>query len=427
MQADAKVWVLTAALSLSGCGAQGSTAEPQRKTGSSAATPPDGTPWNPTPSRTGNAGSGGQSGKAGAGPSSAGSAGRSGGLGGAGGTGSTSADTGGAGSTNANAVGPGSSAGSKAVAGGAGANSETTNECPSLTRARLPNGACVDRVTEFSVATNPSNIVTGSDGRIWFDDGSANQIVQLDDQGRVLQKIGCDPGADSRELVAGRGDAILWYTDWHAKTVTRLSKNMERTPFALGFSPAGLSLGTGDQIWLTEVNRAVYRLNPGELTMAHWDASPNSAIIVGPDKNFWFPEGVRIGRLAASGEKQDFPITDSFADDLCAGPDDALWFTDGSLHQIGRMAVDGTLSRTYDLPPNSRPFQIIVGPDGALWFTERSAEKIGRLSVKGELTHYPVPTANSLPYALTVGPDRNIWFTERFSGKIGRLIPDSVK
>jgi len=416
MRSDAKVWILSAALGFLGCGAQGAVDEHQRKPGSSASPPPDGIPYGITPPRSNNAGSGGQTGKAGATSSSAGSAGRSSGTGG-----TSSAGAGGAGGASAGLGGGGSSP----VSAAAGATLEPAKDCPSLTRARLPNGTCVDRVTEFSVATSPTSIVTGSDGRIWFDDGSANQIVQLDDQGQVLKRIPCDPGSDSRELVAGRDEVILWYTDWHAKTVTKLSKALERTSFAVGFGPVGLSLGESDQLWLTEANRAVYRLNPSELTLTRWAAYPNNTIIVGPDKNLWFPESVRIARLAVTGEKQDFSITDSFADDLCVGPDDALWFTDGSLHQIGRMETDGTLSRTYDLPQNSRPFQIIVGPDGALWFTEQAAEKIGRISVKGAITHYPVPTSNSLPYALTVGPDHNIWFTERFSGKIGRLIPDS--
>jgi streptogramin lyase len=418
MQGDAKVWILTAALGFFGCGAQASVDGPQRRPGSSAAVPPDGTPYAITPSRPiGGGGAGGQSSKGG----SDGSAGRAGG---------TSGTFGSAGAfgVGASAGLSGSSAGgSSAASGAAGVSVEPTTNCPSLTRVRLPSGVCVDRVTEFSVATNPSGIATGSDGQIWFDDGSANQIVQLDDQGRVVNGIPCDPGADARELTSGRDEVVLWYTDWHAKTVTSLSKAMQRTPYAVGFAPAGLSLAEGDQLWLAEANKAIYRFDPSELTLTHWAASPNRAISVGPDKNLWFPEGTLIARLTSAGEKQRFSMSDSFADDICTGPDGGLWFTDGSLNQIGRMAADGTLTRTYDLPPNSKPFRIIAGPDGALWFTESGAEKIGRISVDGVITHYPVPTRNSLPYAITVGPDRNIWFTERFAGKIGRLIPDTVQ
>jgi streptogramin lyase len=425
MKADAKVWIISAVLGAGGC-AGGVVDEPQRKPLPQTSRPSD-EPYGITPSRSGNAGMGGQPGRGGAAASSGGG-GRTGGAGGAdSASGASSAGFSGAGAS-AGAAGSASSvAGSAAISGAAGGNSEPTSECPSLTRVRLANGACVDRVTEFSVATNPSSIITGSDGRIWFDDGSANQIVQLDNLGGVLNRIACDPGSDQRELIPGKDDSILWFTDGREKTITRLSKGLQRTPYPIGFVPVGLSQEDSGQLWLTEAGKAVYRLNPLEPTPVRWAAAPNGTIIVGPDKNLWFPEGIQISRLIPDEGKQSFSITDSFADDICTGPDGALWFTDGSLHQIGRMGADGTLSRTFDLPPNSAPLRIISGPDGALWFTEQAAEKIGRISVKGVITHYPIPTKNSLPFALTVGPDHNIWFTERFSGKIGRLIPDSIQ
>ena len=414
MQGDAKFWIVSAALGLCGCPG-GVVDEPQRKLNPQTPLSAE-DPYNVIPSRAGNAGAGGQFGKGGATSAPAGGAG----TGGAGTGGTGGAGTGGA----------GRAAGSSGTSASAGSSSEATPDCPSLTRVRLANGACADRVTEFSVATNPTSIATGSDGRIWFDDGSGNQLVQLDDQGRVLAQIALKAGAGSsqRELVGGSGDVILWYSDSQAQTLTSLSKGaMQRKPYSLGFAPTGLSLGEPGEFWLTEAGQAVHRVNPGASTSTRFLGSPNNNVILGPDKNLWFPEGKGIARLVVAEGTQNFPISDSFADDICAGPDGALWFTDGSLHQIGRMEVDGTLSRTYDLPLNSSPFRIIVGPDGALWFTEQTAEKIGRISVKGVITHYPIPSSPALPTAITVGPDHNLWFTEVVSGKIGRLIPDAVE
>jgi streptogramin lyase len=427
MQGHANVWIISAALSLSGC-AQGALEEPQREPAARTARSAE-DPYGVTPPRSANAGAGGQSGKGGANSFGGGGTHAGGALatGGASSAGAGSSAVAGM-ATSGGAVGsPSSAGGGSAMLGTGGSSADSTNECPSLTRVRLANGACVDRVSEFSVATDPAEIVTGSDGRIWFDDGSGNQIVQLDDQGRVLSRLPCEAGSDPRQLAPGRGDVILWYSAWHEKTLTRLSQAMQRTASQLGFTAAALSQGEGAELWLTDAGHAVYRFDSGDSSLERWPAAPNDRIIFGPGKNPWFPEGTLIARLTAAEGKQSFPISDSFADDICAGPDDALWFSDGSLNQIGRMAADGTLSRTYDLPLNSQPFRIIAGPDGALWFTEQGAEKIGRISLKGVITHYPIPTSNSLPYALTVGPDRNIWFTERFSKKIGRLIPDAVQ
>jgi len=382
-------------------------------------------PYNVTPPGSGGAGSGGQTGKGGASSSNAGNAGSAGSAGSAaaGGTAGGPPASGAAGAPAAGGVGNSVGTGSS----GAGANNTSMQACPSLTRARLPSGQCVDRVTEFSVASAPTSITTGSDGRVWFDDGIGHQLVQLDDQGHVLNRVPCDAAESQRELVGGSGDAILWYTDSQAQTVSKLAKNLQVTAYALGFAPVGLALAASDQVWVTEMNQAVYRMDATDTpTITGWDASPSNTIIVGPDQNLWFPDNVTVAKMTPAGDRQDYTINDSFIDDICAGPDGALWFTDGTLHQIGRMEVYGVLSRTYDLPLGTKPFQIIAGPDGALWFTEQAAGNIGRISVQGVITHYPVPTANAMPYAITVGSDHNLWFTEHRSGKVGRLIPDPL-
>ena len=412
MQGNAKVWILCASLGLSGCSAKAVEPQPNPGTRTNMQVPDD-MPFDyPRGNGTGSAG---QSGKAG-GSSTAGAAGAAGaadvagraGAGGAAGTGVSLA--GGAGSPSA---------------GAAGANPVTTADCSSLTRARLKDGTCVDRVVEFSVATNPTNIVSGSDGKIWFDDGKANQLVQMDTQGRALNALGCEAGS-GRALVTGKGDAILWYTDPESQRVTELTKDLERVPIELGFTPLGLSLGEGDQLWLTELNQAAYRVNPFDSTKKRWLGAATSTIVVGPDHNLWFPSEGAITRLIAAGETEDFAIGDNYADDLCAGPDGALWFTDGPHSQIGRMEVDGSFS-IKRLTQNIHPGRIIAGPDHALWFTEEGVEKIGRITVNAEVTHYPTPSTNGFIYDLTVGPDGNIWFTKTSTGKIGRLIVDAVE
>src|ERR1700731_2568477 len=68
---------------------------------------------------------------------------------------------------------------------------------------------------------------------------------------------------------------------------------------------------------------------------------------------------------------------------------------------------------------------ITAGPDGALWFTEGNANKIGRITTAGVFTEFPVPTANSFPAGITAGPDGNLWFVEAI-GNIGRITTTGV-
>lgn len=384
------------------------------------------------PNPTNRGGAPGLAGKGGA--SFGGNAGRTMGSGGSSGspaqTDATAAGagaSGASGASGANTAGSGGTptAGSEVTAGGAGKASDDHGACPSLTRVRT-NGACVNRVSEFAIAKKPTNIVTGADGRIWFDDETSNRIVQIDNDGRPMEQVQVDAKSFPRALVGGRDDAILWYTDSHAETLTKLTTNKQKEVYQLGFSAAGLALGESGDVFLTEFGKSVNRLRPGLASITRYPCGPSDLLLFGPDKKLWFQESTLIARLDPDGDKQTFPMTDSFAASLCVGPDSGIWFTDGSLHQIGRMGLDGVLTRTYDLPAGATPFRIITGPDGALWFTEQGTNQIGRISVKGELTHYPLPTDNALPYALTVGSDHNIWFTEAFSGKVGRLIPDPI-
>jgi len=77
----------------------------------------------------------------------------------------------------------------------------------------------------------------------------------------------------------------------------------------------------------------------------------------------------------------------------------------------------------YPVPTaNSKPEDITAGPDGALWFTEDYGNKIGRITTAGVITEYPVPTANSYPEGIAAGPDGALWFTEYYGNRIGEAV-----
>jgi virginiamycin B lyase len=65
--------------------------------------------------------------------------------------------------------------------------------------------------------------------------------------------------------------------------------------------------------------------------------------------------------------------------------------------------------------------EVAAGPDGNLWFTEYNGNKIGRISTSGSIIEFAVPTSASGPVGITAGPDGNLWFTEYNGNKIGRI------
>ena len=87
------------------------------------------------------------------------------------------------------------------------------------------------------------------------------------------------------------------------------------------------------------------------------------------------------------------------------------------------MTTSGAFTE-YPIPTaGSNPIGITAGPDGALWFTEGGGNKIGRVTTSGAFTEYPIPTPGSSPQGITAGPDGALWFTEASGNKIGRINP----
>ena len=113
--------------------------------------------------------------------------------------------------------------------------------------------------------------------------------------------------------------------------------------------------------------------------------------------------------------------------DIVAGPDGNLWFTEPGNLQIGKLTPSGTL---VEFPVAVLAFRIAVGADGALWFVglddELSAQGelqgvVGRITTTGEVTLFPLPGEGAYPDSITAGPDGAMWFTRSGTGQIGRI------
>lgn len=429
MQAHAKVWFVSVTLmALSGCAGEAvddTGKKPAPRTlgsgGDPYAYPPAGY------SGSGQLGKGGTS-------SIGGSGGRTSGVGGIGGAAGTNPPgMAGSGGNAAGTTGGMGSGGSNSTGKGGAENPDTTGSCPSAAYARLPNGACTERIREFEIgAMDPTNIVVGSDGRLWVDDDQGNQIIRMDTDGQASVRVKCDEGSSPRALLGGKDDALFWYTDSKAQSLIKVTKDLQKAATPLSFKASAIGLGPNSDVFLAEFNKAVYRVRPSQAIPARWDARPSEvALVMTPDSNIWISEGSAIAQLNPNkGVVTDFPLDEGlFADGLCVGPDMGLWFTDALGSRLKRMSFDGGLSNTINLPTSTTPTRIVTGPDKALWFIESGTNKIGRYQpgAGGDITHYSIPTPGSMPVALVVGPDKNIWFTENASKKVARLIPDPVQ
>jgi len=155
-------------------------------------------------------------------------------------------------------------------------------------------------------------------------------------------------------------------------------------------------------------------------------------ITAGPDGALWFTEGDadKIGRITTMGVVTEYAVPTLGSDpyDISSGPDGALWFTEHYGYKIGRITTSGVLTE-FSMPTmDAWPYGITAGPDGAMWFTEiaDTVSKVARITTAGLITEYQTPSLYGGPFAITTGPDSAIWFTEENSGNIGRITTAGV-
>jgi len=328
------------------------------------------------------------------------------------------------------------------------------------------------QVTEFSAGISPGaqpgSIAAGPDGNVWFIEERGERIGRITPAGEITEF-----SAGSAVEMAGSGitagpDGNVWFTertdrasDLIEDRIARITPTGELTEFSAGITPkvldgqayspgvSGITAGPDGNLWFTEYDaNRIGRITPtGEVTEFSEGITPDkipTEIAAGPDGNLWFTEaGYQdqqtgqvhpggIGRITPAGVVTEFSSA-GFPSSITTGCDGNLWFTE-PFTTIWRMTPKGKVT---DFSA-SEVTAITTGPDGNLWFTaggilsdagdQVSPGAIGRITPKGKVSDF---SAGISPDAylneITAGPDGNLWFTEsrvdNRDGRIGRIGP----
>jgi streptogramin lyase len=299
----------------------------------------------------------------------------------------------------------------------------------------------IGTVTEFSAgisaSSEPYDIVTGSDGNLWFTELGGNRVARMTPTGTVTQ-FPIASGFGARGIVPAT-DGNLWFVTDDG-TVSRITPTGVQTGFYAGDTTFGaadpymLAQGADGNLWFTNWDYSrISRMTPTGVVTS-FSAGITSRpydIVAGPDGNLWFTEpsanASRIGRITPAGVVTQFQlVTGTRPYGITVGPDGNLWFTlrgtgnDG----IGRITPAGIVTTfTAGITAGSTPISITAGADGNLWFTEMDGNRIGRITPTGTVTEFSAGISpGSSPYGIGAGPDGQIWFTERDGNRIGRII-----
>jgi virginiamycin B lyase len=167
---------------------------------------------------------------------------------------------------------------------------------------------------------------------------------------------------------------------------------------------------------------AVAAPNLREFRLPAQFALPND-VAAGPDGAVWATDGSlrRVWRITPKGKISSFEFDFTSQPAGITSAQGFLWIADAGRDEIVRIATDGTRA-SYPVPTSGAfPIDLVEGPDGAIWFTEGRGDKIGRLAPDGAITEYPLATRNAFAADIAVGPDGAIWFTEQLGDKVGRV------
>jgi len=319
--------------------------------------------------------------------------------------------------------------------------------------ASVPAGTSGAAVTNFPLASFPSDITAGPEGALWFTDFGTSakperSIGRITPAGVVTTFA--SPAIGSPGGITAGPDGALWFTNQNGNkfsigrmttsgTVTTYTDRSLAGPGSITAGPDGAlwftNDGTFDNGRPTADTGSIGRITTSGTITNYRDPSIDSpgSITTGPDGALWFINEFgssgggkgSIGRITTTGAVTHYsdPSID-FPGAITAGPDGALWFTntsDGSPStpfSIGRITTTGTVTNYTDASI-FRPGDITAGPDGALWFT--NSESIGRITTAGTVTSLGYPLS---PSGITAGPDGALWFTNEVNsdgGSIGRI------
>jgi streptogramin lyase len=185
------------------------------------------------------------------------------------------------------------------------------------------------------------------------------------------------PGKPIAQGIAAAADGALWFTDFYTPYVERITTAGKTRRFAFPVSPniaAEIATGSDGALWVTLLDEI------------HGQG--------------------RIGRITTAGGMSMFSVPGtSYLDDITAGPDGALWFTD-NLGKVDRITTSGAIS---EYTVGGEPYHITTGSDGNLWFTDHSAFRIGRITTAGHVSYFSLPSHAGYPDAIGSGPDGALW------------------
>ena len=185
-------------------------------------------------------------------------------------------------------------------------------------------------------------------------------------------------------------DGALWFTESSADAIGRITTAGVISQFPTsGLQPESITLGPDHAIWFTDTSNenTIDRLDANGLVTTKIKLPENFAwptgLTTGPDGALWFAESGNnaIGRIANDGTVTEIPIRGNFSSPQRLTFDAAgnIWVTGygGGLARVTQQGLTTIVG--LQTPSGFSTSGITTGTDGAIWFTDTTSNQIGRV------------------------------------------------
>jgi virginiamycin B lyase len=268
--------------------------------------------------------------------------------------------------------------------------------------------------SEFNIPTagaKPLQITAGADGNYWFTESAVGKIGRITTSGIVSEFVlpsglSGEAGSPAPMGITAGNNGALWITDPGANGIWELTTGGCPTFYPLATANAGpgsIAQGPDGNVWFVETNANKIGVVPATVPTPPANSCPNST---GPTVTTEYPVTTPNAGLGV----------------IVPGSDNALWFTETTAKQIGRMTTAGTVTSEKALPGMTTPFGLVLGVDGNFYIGDAATNQIGQyVPSTAKLRLFSIPTKASGVYWLTLGPDNYVYFTEQSGNKIAQF------
>jgi streptogramin lyase len=180
-------------------------------------------------------------------------------------------------------------------------------------------------------------IITGPDGNLWFTQNQGNSFAavnRISPSGKFLTYYPLPNSAsDPNDLILG-SDGNVWVNAPGADSITRVTANGSTTQFYNPFGGAScITSGPDGNIWFSTPSYIGYMTPTGDVTGYFLLGGNAECITAGPDDHLWVMTANRplvLVRIALNGTQQFYSLKgpDITGNAIITGPDGNIWFTE---------------------------------------------------------------------------------------------------